>query len=343
MADFVDRKFVETANPLIVDKILAMFNNHTIELPRTVAKYAEDTPEDVYEYSYKALLKYRKRIHDSHVIVKYSWTIPYFGRVNVRGMYSSMGNLCREIRGTIAADAGLIDIDVCNAHPTILAQLCDRFNIKYKYLKKYVNDRDQCIAHVMKHYKVNRDQAKQLFIRLIYGGSYTAWYRDLCLRPIMDHCHVGKEVAITLYDKLITGSEAWFKPLRDNSKPTKFIEGYQLELKRVFTAVIDRFPNVVSKVKEYHAKQKQAKPNWAGSYMSWILQDFERCILDTMMRYINHNVCSMTNCVLEYDGFMMPARYFKDSLLTELEEEILRVNGFKLRLATKPFETLVLK
>ena len=44
-----------------------------------------------------------------------------------------------------------------------------------KYLRKYVKDRDNIIKYVEIAFKVTRDQAKELFITMLYGGRVKNW------------------------------------------------------------------------------------------------------------------------------------------------------------------------
>ena len=44
-------------------------------------------------------------------------------------------------------------------------------------LTNYVTHRQQVLTQVMDYYKVNRDQAKRLFIIILYGGMIDTWKR----------------------------------------------------------------------------------------------------------------------------------------------------------------------
>ena len=89
-----------------------------------------------------------------------------YGRVtphNALGLFS----IRRELRHTLARN-NYIDIDIINAHPSILLQLCEYNNIICNYLKLYFNNRDNILNEVMLKYKVKKDIAKQLFIQLFF-------------------------------------------------------------------------------------------------------------------------------------------------------------------------------
>ena len=85
---------------------------------------------------------------------------------------AGLQSLRKEIRHTLAKDY-YIDIDIVNCHPVLLLQILKMKKYKnIKYLSKYVSNRDEYINLIIAKYNVSRDAAKQLFIRLMYGGSF---------------------------------------------------------------------------------------------------------------------------------------------------------------------------
>ena len=96
-----------------------------------------------------------------------------FGRVNAKGLVS-LGALRREIRGTLTTGR-YIDIDIVNAHPNIMNQLLRQNGLPNAGYEDYCANREACLERVMNHHEVNRDDAKNLFITIGFGGSYEAW------------------------------------------------------------------------------------------------------------------------------------------------------------------------
>ncbi len=71
------------------------------------------------------------------------------------------------------------DIDVRNCHPVLLLQLCEQHGFTdMSHLRQYVNEREECLQSVMSSCGVSRNAAKELFLRLLYGGKSAAWARD---------------------------------------------------------------------------------------------------------------------------------------------------------------------
>lgn len=75
-----------------------------------------------------------------------------------------------KIRQTITHDF-YIDIDMVNAHPTILLHLCKKHNIECEMLEEYVNNREEKIQELVDANNADRDQVKQLFLALMNGGD----------------------------------------------------------------------------------------------------------------------------------------------------------------------------
>lgn len=88
----------------------------------------------------------------------------------------SLQNMPRLIRNTIAGDL-YQDIDMVNAHPTILLMLCKKHDVRCSKLRKYVEKRDSVLKKVMDDNDVTRDVAKQVFLSLMNGGN--ASYKKL--------------------------------------------------------------------------------------------------------------------------------------------------------------------
>ena len=88
-----------------------------------------------------------------------------FGRFYAIGSLS-LQSLPREIRHTIASEH-YIDIDIKNCHPVILSFLCEKRDIKCKYLNKYNKKRDKFLVEICD----NKDQAKKVVLSMINGGD----------------------------------------------------------------------------------------------------------------------------------------------------------------------------
>lgn len=139
----------------------------------------------IYKTEKNQLIKYRNLLQDDGFVhVKYERVKGMnCGRVNPNkslGLFS----IRREVRQTLAKER-YVDIDVDNCHPVLLYQILKANNIKNKYLKSYIQQRQTWFDEINQHYDIgklcNNDPIKMkeipktLFIRIMYGGGLASW------------------------------------------------------------------------------------------------------------------------------------------------------------------------
>jgi hypothetical protein len=101
------------------------------------------------------------------------------GRQFVRGGVSLQG--CKKwIRHTLAQ--GYHDYDVVNCHPTIFVQYCDKKGWDTTPFKQYLDKRDECLKDLMDANNLNRDDAKEVILSILNGG--TKAYNNLESKPL---------------------------------------------------------------------------------------------------------------------------------------------------------------
>jgi len=132
------------------------------------------------------LEKYRDKMAAGQIKIQYNKSRNMkYGRSNPDngvGLY----NIRRELRHTLAAE-NYTDIDIDNAHPCLLLQKLNQAGIAAPCLNQYVNNRQDWLDMIVKHYKINnlekvkaephliKDIPKDLFIRILFGGGFKAW------------------------------------------------------------------------------------------------------------------------------------------------------------------------
>ena len=93
-----------------------------------------------------------------------------FGRLYPKrergGSTPSLQGLKRDVRKALAHDQ-YTDVDMVNAHPVILSQLFLKLGLACPALERYVDEREAVLAET----GLGRDEAKQAFITLMYGGE----------------------------------------------------------------------------------------------------------------------------------------------------------------------------
>jgi len=91
-------------------------------------------------------------------------------------------NMSRKIRHTLCAEY-MYDIDIKNAHPTLLSWYCHENGINCEGLDAYIAHRDEYITDYMKQYDMSRDEVKTRLLALLNGRTVELdldcpeWYR----------------------------------------------------------------------------------------------------------------------------------------------------------------------
>lgn len=119
---------------------------------------------------------YKKKITKKGLVnVKYQRK-PKFGRVYAnKGL--SYQNFRKPLRHTLCSEY-YMDLDIVNAHPDMLSQICEANGLSSKFLDKYISTREHYLAEIVNITSVDRSEAKMLFIRMMYGGSIEQWSKD---------------------------------------------------------------------------------------------------------------------------------------------------------------------
>jgi len=226
------------------------------------------------------LLKYRKLIKDNRAAVTYKKSKIKYGRVNPNkslGLFS----LRRQIRHTLAKN-NFVDIDIENAHPSILYQICKLNNIDCEHLEKYVLNRNYYLTKVMNKYKVSREEAKKLFLILLYLGSYGKW-------------------------------------VIENKSKIKYddITNLELQLKTIASKIILHNPDLCKVVKDVKDEEKESS---IISY--YLQEIENRILEEVYLYCKNQNYINNEECVLCADGLMISKELYEPQLLNELSELI---------------------
>ncbi len=91
--------------------------------------------------------------------------------------YKTLQGMCRKVRNLIASEY-YWDLDMVNAQPNLMRQIAAAKGWSSPLLNQYCATRDAILADTQTHYGVDRDTAKGLYIRLLYGGGEKNWRLD---------------------------------------------------------------------------------------------------------------------------------------------------------------------
>lgn len=212
-----------------------------------------------------------------------------YGRFFSNGS-TSLQNLTREIRQCIAYEY-YDDIDMVNAHPTILLWLCNKHKIDCDNLNDYIVNREKHIADLVADNSIDRGKAKNTFIALINGGT---------------------------------------KDYSDLKAPTKFIKRFKIEVTQIVQELCVLYP------KEFELRSKEKPHNPHGSTVNIIMCEWENQILQQILAFYTINNIITNNCVLCFDGVMIPKHPKTADLLPDCEKYVFQKLNIKIDLKIKP-------
>ena len=213
----------------------------------------------------------------------------------------------REVRALLAAKHYL-DVDFVNCHPVILEQQLGFHSIPCPLLTRYISGRDACLTEVSDACGVSRDDAKNLFIRLVFLGGVGSWISDASASA------PPPSWVYQLHDEL-----------RDNAE--RLVGSPELDdIRRC-------------RVKGGAARRPLDTPTLA-SVLSIHLQTLERRCLDALHDAITRD--GFTVGPLIYDGLLVLKSDLPggadESTLKNWRAHVLCAAGFDLELKVKPFD-----
>jgi len=259
------------------------------------------TADFLYSDEKKQLIEYKKLIKKGKAKITYKKPENIdFGRSNP---IKALGLFCirRQIRQTLSKN-NYIDIDIENCHPNILLQICKYYKIKCDNLNDYVVNRSRHLNNIMETYKVSKDDAKKLIIRILYFGSFDNWAKDLKI----------------------------------DAKPIKFLVDFKKEINEIGKIIYDNNDDIRKAVEKRKEEQNKKNYNKIGSVVSYYLQEIECRILETIYLFcVENGYIRNNNCVLCADGLMIEKDLFNPELLTIFNKLIKDTFDLDLKFTTK--------
>jgi len=121
--------------------------------------------------------------------------------------------------------------------------------------------------------------------------------------------------------------------LIDRYKKFKFIKDFINEIKNIQLLVKAKHEEQW----DLFEKKKNKTKNKLGSFISYILQDYESKILDKMFNYLK----KPKNCVLCFDGLLINKDLYSKKILRKLEKHIKNEFDISITLIAKPFDKII--
>lgn len=240
--------------------------DHLDEYKTKIMSTGHDFKDDneKWQQQHTQLTKYLNASSNGVIDVSYHQPSPRFGRM-FANRSQSLQNITRAVRHTIAGDL-YYDIDIENAHPTILAYICKQKGIPTPLLTSYNAQREKVFEAIMKDTGLNRGDVKQLFLSIMNGGESD-------------------------YNKLV--------------KPNIIVDGFKQECQRIWKGLIFLDPVRYEECKTTRIKAGK-NYNHEGSFANKLLCDMENQILAVMVNFFKLAGLVTDTCVLCFDGVMIP-------------------------------------
>ena len=224
----------------------------------------------------------------------------------------SMQGCFRGLRAMLVG-AHFHDVDMANAIPNLLVQFLenpdehevhDLHLSEFVHIKEYVEHRGVWLTEIASHHDISRDSAKELVLRVMYGGSYETW----------------------LTENVKVNTNNVCKRVRDLYR----------SMRKVRTKVLssEKWSCILSWTRE---KKKQAgEDECARSAFALITQELQDRVLlqaDRAFRELGWCVASLI-----FDGMLVKHR--EDANLAEtlrlVEESVLEHTSYRIQLLEKP-------
>ena len=271
-----------------------------------------------YDNEQQQMELYIKKYDKKEGVFKTKFNLPVhkWGRINPEKSLS----LCVFHRPTRHAYCkGIyIDIDMKNAHPVIIMNLCLLNNIPCPTITRYCADRDEFLKIVSDHHCIDENTAKVLMLRLTYGGEYGQWLDKLFLRL-----------------------------QRDTFALPDVVE-YEAEMENIRNIIFEKNTHIIADVEKadpsYFKKPKYKTPEDVlrkkkKTCMSHFCNTIERHIQEGCIKYlVDSKGFNLSDIVPCQDGFMILFDLWYEDILKELEKVIYNKVGFNVKLDVKEFK-----
>jgi hypothetical protein len=260
--------------------------------------------QTIHSNEKEQLIKYKKLIRNgksARVEYKRSKGNP-FGRCNpVNGL--GLFNIRRELRQTLAKRR-YTDIDIKNAHPTMLYNIMDKNGYKTDRLKSYVENRQTWFDEITRVYECNEEAAKNLMIRYLYGGGFAGWKEQYKINA--DYEEIGT------------------------------LSNFRNEVSAHQARIAEHNQSIVKVAEKIKEDSDIFDYNINGTTTSYFLQEYEVRILEQLYLYCKtNNLIPNDSVVLCADGLMIETDFYSDELLTIFENICLEKFGFDLKFVKK--------
>jgi phage/plasmid-associated DNA primase len=243
----------------------------------------------------------------------------FYGRVYPNKLLSIAG-LTRKVRNTLCLPrpeigyCGWYDFDMVNAHPYMVYQICQQHKNpdEFPNLKYYCDNRSAVIAEIQRIYGLpEKDMAKDLTIRLFFGGTCQGWYAA-------NKKHVTTEATL---DQMPVG-----------------LRRLQIEIESIATFLKGKNPRLWHSVHTAEqAKKSTQHKNFLGKFFARFCQSYETMIMNFLIK----TIVETTTCASYQDKIVLSYEYDGVKLLRQPVDVFLAEKNWTLADLTSWFSDIV--
>ncbi len=237
-----------------------------------------------------------KKVKMNKLSVKYGRKLP-FGRVYAFKSHSYQA-VKKKIKNSLCRDK-YMDIDMNNAHYTIIYNICKKNKVKCPNIKYYVKNREKVVAEYIKTYGLNKSQVKNMFNTILY------------------------DIDADGYKHIPNGVD--------------YLDKLKVEIKNIALLISNDNTDMKKKIKAYKKKQNKEYTE-LRSLLSYYIQEYENRILEVIYSFLlNKGFIKGGVATLFYDGIMIEKNDgITPHLLGEITNEIKKKLKMDIQLSIKP-------
>jgi hypothetical protein len=227
----------------------------------------------------------------------------------------SLQSLTRKIRHTITENI-YNDIDMKNAHHSILVQYCKKKGWDCPELEKSVKNNELYLKDIMEADNVTRGDAKRVKLAVSYGStsatSKAPWFRAF------------SEELKEIHKKMMED--------QDNKGLIDKIKNYK------------KYVNIGTKgMKPWAVNTINKEFNTMGKLCGHLMCEIENKILVACIAHLKNERIPIKNVVLCFDGFMIPKKTFEptEENLEKMSKYAEKKTGYKMKFVNKPQDEII--